>query len=339
MGSGFGQGSGVGKGVAQHGHDSSQETPYVEGSVFQALHQYEQGINGKGTGAKGNPQGYIGDHYTRSGDQDVWWNRSEAKGDNLVAPQKGHKGYKRDYVPSHKGHWRNNSPRQGLFLLNTQGGSATVFVPYGADITDYLRRGFLVAGQGDENQDYGRWCESLQRKERPGKGAWQAGLASTGEIGKHGVDAIATANDTSQPKAAPVMLSPNGPAGFPKRPPGMPPMMPRNAAGDPPTAFLGWDDQGQAKYSYPDQSRGMSPPRNTTGPQIVPLPKAPWFPPPPPKAAGVILPPPPPKANPSWQEARDQGLKTLKEEKEAREQTQKPPSRGWKGYYLSLIHI
>ena len=139
--------------------------------------------------------GYIGDHHTRSGDQDVWWNRSEAKGDKLVAPQKGHKGYKREYVPSHKGHWRNNPPRQGLFLLNTQGGSATIFVPHGGDITEYLKRGFLVAGQGDENEDYARWCDSLQRKDGidakiieanrehlwgSGKGAWHAGLASTG---------------------------------------------------------------------------------------------------------------------------------------------------------------
>ena len=96
--------------------------------------------------------------------------------------------------------------------------------------------------------------------------------------------------------------------------------------------------QGEIKIGpeYFYHGRGRSPPRDAMGPRIVPVPKSPGFPPPPPKAAGVNPPPPPPKANPNWQEVRDQGLKTLKEEKDARDRSpQKPPSRGWKGYHGS----
>ena len=134
MGSGSGQGSGIGKG-----------SPYVEGSVFQALHQYEQGSMGKGTAPQSHAQGYVGTHATQSGDQYIWWNRQKQKGDSMRPPRP--------------------PPRQGLFLLSTQGGTATMFVPHGGDITEYIKRGCLVAGQGDENEDFGRWCESLQRKD------------------------------------------------------------------------------------------------------------------------------------------------------------------------------
>ena len=43
------------------------------------------------------------------------------------------------------------------------------------------------------------------------------------------------------------------------RPPGMPPMMPPNAAGAPPTGFHGWDKHGEPKFSYPNHSALVDP--------------------------------------------------------------------------------
>ena len=274
---------GAGYGQAEVPHESANDKVWVEGKGWVSSksgnilvgpgYEHRKGTNPKGGehGHVGNPgKGIVGLHSTQSGDQQIWWHRSTAKGDNIVAPKGNPKGGKhdksREYVPSHKGHWRNSGPRSGWFLLAANGSGASIFVPYGSDLQPYLQQGYYVAGEGDENKDWAEWTWSLENVNRDGiqydpndkslafakgllgkKGAG-AGVKGVGEKGKgekgFGVSATAIGK---------------GPAGYPMRPPGMPPMMPPNAAGAPPTGFHGWDKYGEPKFSYPNQSALIDP--------------------------------------------------------------------------------